>query len=257
MKEFKCDKCNYTTNRKSNLLNHINRKKPCSSIKNNYVCNQCSKVFKSNTSIYRHEKICTINYKDQYETLLKTVKTLENKIQNISCAVQNTTNNSNNNINTTNIQQQNNIIVNFGSESMDKLTFEEKRKILLSAGRAHLEYLDLVHFNPRIPEFNNLFLTNLKSGICKISDKNKIKTTDYKTIESELVNNTADNIEKISYEFKEEYPDVKFREKVIKELLYLLQTVELEKEDRERRDNLLKELKYHLYDKSKELTKKS
>ena len=81
-----------------------------------------------------------------------------------------------------------------------------------------------MHFNPRIPEFNNLLFTNLKSGICKIIDKNKIKTTDYKTIESKLVNNTADNIEKISYEFKKEYPDVKFREKVIKELLYLFRT---------------------------------
>ena len=34
------------------------------------------------------------------------------------------------------------------------------------------------------------------------------------------------------------------------------ETVELDKDDIERRENLLKELKYHLYDKSKEITLK-
>jgi len=144
---------------------------------------------------------------------------------------------------------------------MSKLTFEEKKKILLSAGRAHLQYLDLVHFNPRLPKFHNILLTNLKSSICKTTGNHKMKTSDYKSIENELVNNTASNIEQISYEFEEEHPDVIFRDKVIKELLYLLQTEELHKEqlhkeDREKRDNLLKELKYHLYDKSKEVNKK-
>ena len=249
-KMYCCDKCDYITEYKHSLMKHLNRKNPCIKIIKETTCELCNKTFKCPKSIYRHKKVCN---------LTSVIKDLKNEIASLKSShpISSTITTNSHNINSNNTINQNNIICNFGSESMDKLTFEEKRQILLSAGRAHLEYLDLVHFNPRIPEFNNLFLTNLKSGICKISDKNKIKTTDYKTIESELVNNTADNIEKISYEFKEEYPDVKFREKVIKELLYLLQTVELEKEDRERRDNLLKELKYHLYDKSKELTKKS
>jgi len=55
-----------------------------------------------------------------------------------------------------------------------------------------------------------------------------MKSSDYKSIENELVNNTASNIDshrlKISYEFEEEHPDVIFRDKVIKELLYLFRT---------------------------------
>jgi len=216
-KMYRCDKCDYITEYKHSLMKHLNRKTPCIKIIKETTCELCNKTFKCPKSIYRHKKVCN---------LTSVIKDLKNEIASLKSShpISSTITTNSHNINSNNTINQNNIICNFGSEDMNKLTFEEKRQILLSAGRAHLEYLDLVHFNPRIPEFNNLFLTNLKSGICKISDKNKIKTTDYKTIESELVNNTADNIEKISYEFKEEYPDVKFREKVIKELLYLFRT---------------------------------
>ena len=88
-----------------------------------------------------------------------------------------------------------------------------------------------------------------------------MKTSDYMSIESELVSNNACNIDshrlKISYEFEEEHPHIKFRNGIIKELIDLLQTEEHHKEDKERRENLLRELKYHLYDKSKEITKKT
>ena len=212
-KMYRCDKCDYITEYKHSLMKHLNRKTPCIKIIKETTCELCNKTFKCPKSIYRHKKVCN---------LTSVIKDLKNEIASLKSShpISSTITTNSHNINSNNTINQNNIICNFGSEDMNKLTFEEKRQILLSAGRAHLEYLDLVHFNPRIPEFQNILLTNLKSSICKITDNNKMKTSDYMSIESELVSNTACNIDshrlKISYEFEEEHPHIKFRNGIIK-----------------------------------------
>ena len=63
---YKCDHCSYTTNRKSNLDNHLKRKNPCYvicqpissggstltdqqfTIKHKFKCSKCDKILSSN-----------------------------------------------------------------------------------------------------------------------------------------------------------------------------------------------------------------
>jgi len=75
-KNYKCDTCGYTTNRKSNLLTHFKKKNPCSKKNPTHSCEICGKIFKNKNSIYAHRKICItkeLKIKQLEEQLKKTI----------------------------------------------------------------------------------------------------------------------------------------------------------------------------------------
>ena len=63
--EYTCKKCNYTTNKKSSYINHINRKTPCEEIS---ICEFCNKQFISRKLLIKHLDICKIKTQvDKYK----------------------------------------------------------------------------------------------------------------------------------------------------------------------------------------------
>ena len=96
-KLYKCERCDYTTNRKSNIRKHINRKKNCSKLEekiqlekilpikqgviNNLKCQFCNKIFKHRQSKYKQLKNCSIKVEKELEDLQlkKYIKDLELK----------------------------------------------------------------------------------------------------------------------------------------------------------------------------------
>jgi len=66
---FFCEVCDYTTERKSNFMNHINTAKHKfatngnkikQKLSNNFECEICNKVYKDRTGLWRHKKTCKL-----------------------------------------------------------------------------------------------------------------------------------------------------------------------------------------------------
>ena len=59
---YKCELCSYSTNRKTNFINHKNRKISCKKLEKEDIteCEFCNKQFTCKKSIYNHLKICKI-----------------------------------------------------------------------------------------------------------------------------------------------------------------------------------------------------
>jgi len=166
MVEYSCERCHYTSNKKSNYSNHLNRKSTCESIHSSisieellkelnsksstYSCIKCDKCFKTPQSKYQHQINC------KHNNLLDSCK---------QTIINNTTTNSNN---TTNIENQNNInlIINFDnytSEHLDIEKFKEECRKTLSSNSIIEYYIKQIFFNKEYPENMNIKLTNLKS----------------------------------------------------------------------------------------------
>jgi DNA-binding NarL/FixJ family response regulator len=69
--DYCCKKCDYYTNRKSNLLNHLNSAKHQKEICKNsfkqqnsiktYVCDICNKIYQTSSGLWKHKKTCIDN----------------------------------------------------------------------------------------------------------------------------------------------------------------------------------------------------
>ena len=139
---YKCNKCNKEFNRKSNYINHINRKFPCNNLvienillnessvteKQLYKCETCHK--KSNYTKSDNEIVSELkNYKNEYFNLLVKYEELQNKFidLNKNNIINNTTNNNNIiNNNTNNII--NITLTNFGNDPRKKIALASSRR---------------------------------------------------------------------------------------------------------------------------------
>ena len=69
--DYCCKKCDYYTNRKSNLLNHLNSLKHQNAMCNNtfkqqnfiktYICDICNKKYQTSSGLWKHKKTCIDN----------------------------------------------------------------------------------------------------------------------------------------------------------------------------------------------------
>ena len=151
-----CNKCNKNFTRKQSYDIHINRKNPC--------------ILDEN-----------INKIKELETENKTLNNLVNKCFENNKTIKTNNNNNNNNTNhinnnTTNNNTINNINVNlvpFGMENLDDLTQEEKKTILNAGMFCSVMCAKKLNCNPRLPQYQNIAFTNLRSNDAKIYDKDK------------------------------------------------------------------------------------
>jgi uncharacterized C2H2 Zn-finger protein len=200
MSLFKCPKCSKIFNRKLHFDNHVNRKTTCvkpqdiitntnletdlstelneiiteTNSKTSFTCKYCQKTYCRNDSLVRHIKqnTCKVKkelndvYLTEIELLKKKLADHSNKINELN--VERNTNivsNSNNTINTVNNNVTNQFnIVSIGKEDMSKLTQEELLKIATSGVFYPLVAADIIHCNQRLPDFQNILISNLRSN---------------------------------------------------------------------------------------------
>lgn len=200
MSLFKCPKCSKIFNRKLHFDNHMNRKTTCvkpqdittttnletdlstelneiiteTNSKTSFTCKYCQKSYCRNDSLVRHIKqnTCKVKkelndvYLTEIELLKKKLADHSNKINELN--VERNTNivsNSNNTINTVNNNVTNQFnIVSIGKEDMSKLTQEELLKIATSGVFYPLVAADIIHCNQRLPDFQNILISNLRSN---------------------------------------------------------------------------------------------
>lgn len=188
---------------------------------NELVCNYCKFYFKRNDYLKKHYDRCKIKkQKDeeiknkdklieflleeknllakQNEINTKEIADLRNDIKNLTKLIlsnkpskiintRNSNNNNNNNIT--------NIVVKFGSEDINALTLDEKIKICGSSFSAVKNYIEGIHFNKRLPEYHNVYISDKKFKYGLTFDGAKFELQHLDNIIDDLLCTSTDNIE--------------------------------------------------------------
>lgn len=169
MTKYKCERCSYTTNIKTNFENHINRKIPCNPNKpnknintdNNLQCKICNEVFSRSDSLKRHIKLLHAN---------------------IDGNKNNQINGDHNHLTQTHIQTQNNIqtqinnpiiiqpiiVVSYEHHDINDLSLFEQYLAITSRESPYIGILDHLNLNPDKPKYHNINLTNINKSTMDI-----------------------------------------------------------------------------------------
>jgi hypothetical protein len=99
------------------------------------------------------------------------------------------TNNIGRDMNTNNGIINNITLVAYGSEDMSKLDKNELLKILKQGYNSTLKLTEVVHFNPKYPEYHNIYITNMKDKYAMIYDGENWTLT----MKDELINRIYDD----------------------------------------------------------------
>ena len=179
------------------------------------ICNYCNNDFTRNSSLIRHYNRCKLkklideenNNKDKLIELLlqekeenkKQNEELRNKInqlEKIIISLQNKRQNMVTNTNShNNIRQTNNITVKFGSEDVDLLTIEEKMQICSKGFNAANCLIEKLHFNPRLPQNHNVYISDKKFNHALVYNGNEFKINDVDKILELLLNKSSMHLE--------------------------------------------------------------
>ena len=215
--------------------------------KNILTCDICNKQFNSRQAKSAHKKKCKKLEDSKIELLEAKVSELEAKIKN-------TTNITNNN-NSTNNGTINNInIVGFGKEDLGLLTERDKKQILNKGASGILKLIEKIHFNKKLPQYQNIQITNLRNNYAKLYDDNinDFKISKRNETIHKLMNNKGDNLGDMLEELNDS--DNSYHQGV-KNFLDILYNYSPDMEDKEALDfynYIHKEIIILIYNKTKE-----
>ena len=206
--EYKCECCNYVTNKKYNYDKHVlsNKHKliegksvgvkskskvsPKVAINNSdsnedkYSCKYCGQKYKHKQSVTKHIKYsCTKNKTEDLTELVRLLNLqLEQQKNDFQTQLQTQSkqieklmgkleiNGSfNNTVNITN----NINLLNYKDTDTSHLTDEDYKKCLRKASRCVLKLIEKVHFNPEKPENMNVYISNMKDKYMMMYQDNK------------------------------------------------------------------------------------
>ena len=142
-----------------------------------YKCRECNKSFNNIKTRWSHEQKCKNkeNKEDEIKQLKDTINELKAQVQTIlnekgkihHKTLQKINNQLTNNINNGNIM--NNTYVKFGDLDYERiLNSKQVKNILLKQFKCLEESIKQIHFNEQLPEYNNVFITNMKDDIAYV-----------------------------------------------------------------------------------------
>lgn len=204
MTEYKCSECDKLFKYKKNYNYHVNNN-VCTgkqyAVDDNSInaCKYCGKTFTTPTNMYRHmNHTCKIKKaedqkRDQiYERLVelekksekidvlekenkelkKEMKSLKKNVKDDK-KVKKITNNTTNNNNTNNIN--NGIVahinlIGYGKEDLSKIDKKDILKAIQNGFDSTLRLTETLHFNPKHPEYHNVYITNVKDKYAMMFD---------------------------------------------------------------------------------------
>ena len=248
MVNYICLRCNYNTDRKSNFINHLSRKKICKVSKTdvtiNYMmdvynlsdckkikkikkkecfnCIGCNKNFNRKNNMERHANSCikyneyvndkyTDEIKKQNDVLINKVEEMLNKMNMMEEELKKIKDKPSINNNFNKIET--NIQINsFGNENFDYINEKVFVKLLSTPLSAIPKLIELKHFHPKHPENHNIKITNIHDKFAKIYKDNKWLISHKKDIIQELVDNGYADFEEFKDLNEEEFTN-KIKEK--------------------------------------------
>ena len=232
IKIYRCNICDKKYSSQSSLCNHNKKFHTTKSIpisipivpvsvpvcvQNIYQCKYCNKIYANRHSKWKHQNMCknkidiNINNNNNINNINNNNNKLE-KIENMlkellekNCKIhpktlQKINKQLINNINTTNNINNgtiiNNTFVKFGNEQLSSLLKRnDMLKIINKNCLCIEESIKSVHFNKNLPEYNNIFITNMKDTIAYIFDGTKFILTSKDEVINDLYNSHLENIE--------------------------------------------------------------
>jgi hypothetical protein len=201
-----------------------------------YNCSKCNKLFNNYQNRWKHQKVCKFKnnniienntnnnelvelkntISELKELILQHAKIHPKTLQKINKQLINNNNNSNSNSNNNNTTNNgtviNNTYVKFGSVPHSSVLNESAILNILHKPFGSLEEsIKLIHFNKKLPEYNNIYITNMKDTLAYIFDGTQFISVRKNDILDELIDNHRDQIENSFEEFKSKLSDVRIR----------------------------------------------
>jgi uncharacterized C2H2 Zn-finger protein len=243
----KCNYCHKEFTRVDNLIRHINQNR----CKMKEMIEEQNKnkdimieLLVKELEVKYDEKTTNIEikYKEQIDELKNTIICLETKINKSNKKIITNSNNTNTNTNSNNT---NNIIIQFGQENTTELLNPNEIAKIINRGYCAIqESVKQTHFNKRLPQLHNIYVSDkkFKHGL-KYSD-GKFELQDLNTLVNDLIDNHRNNIDE--YLEINNIPYKKNMLEKVKDLLEILDDVDNPKR-RVTREEIIKELKEMLY----------
>jgi hypothetical protein len=217
MSEYTCLKCNKSFKQKGHLEHH-ETKNACKEY--SHHCKLCDKGFTTASSMYRHiRNNCQVKKKDDvekngiYERLValennnlhmietnrrqsKTEKKMNDleddnkKLKNEIKLLREGSNVFTHNVFNVNTGTINHIhLVGYGNEDISRLDKNTMLKILQHGYNSTLKLTEAIHFNPKYPEYHNVYITNMKDKYAMMFDGENWTLT----IKDDLINKIYDD----------------------------------------------------------------
>ena len=222
---FSCNICDKNYASKSSLCNHnkkfhnTNVKIVKDNVKNvkvnvkidkSLTCEHCNKIFNNRPAKSIHKKKCKLKeqpdknmqetikeLKQQVALLLKekgrihhkTLQKINNQLTNVNS---NNNSNNNNNINNGTI---NNTYVKFGNMDYEKILNPKQIRNILNKKYGCLEEsIKKIHFNEEFPEYNNVFITNMRDNLAYVFNGDKFISIHKNEMLNELIDQHTNEI---------------------------------------------------------------
>jgi hypothetical protein len=171
-----------------------------------YNCKYCNKIYNLQQSKWKHEQNCKnkTENNNEIEILKNTIKEMKEQFalilkekgkmhyKTLQKFNNSLNNNSNNNINygkiINNINTINNTYVKFGDLDYEKvLNNKQIRHILNHQYMSLEESIKKIHFNENLPEYSNIFITNMKDDLAYVFNGNQFISVRKNEMLNELI----------------------------------------------------------------------
>jgi len=232
--KYRCDICDKTYSTRQNLWKHnakfhTNQKSPESNLKvtpiadssnpivtqkssenitKKFICSKCDTQFKYKQGKWRHEKKCTVvkdtNLESENKSLKIKLEEMETKMNEMIAELlkmrkihPKTLQKINNQLNNTNNGTiNNNVIMKFGNVNInDVLSNKQIMNLLHKPFVSVEECIKMIHFNDKLPQFNNIYITNMKDDLVYVYDGTKFTTTTKTDTIYDMITNYTEQIE--------------------------------------------------------------
>jgi hypothetical protein len=217
---YVCDRCKKDFNNNTHYKTHLNRKNPCKKLKD-FTCVKCNNLFSTKRSLDRHIlKFCKKNQTNEFNNSHELITYFMKKINEVESSNKQYIEKFNkqgedikkqgedmkklqlqlNNSKVTNIQNNNNIqnninILAYGSETLSHIKKEDFEKLFNSGHSSIPDLIKLIHYNDKVPQNANMYISNLKTNYVIVFDGIKWILKQMDEHLNELFENSTEHLE--------------------------------------------------------------
>ncbi len=188
--EFSCSICNYTSWQKAHIQKHFNNKNSCNGVivenRVDIYCEYCDRKYKTRPNLRKHLKTCKIKKDQEQDEKDKRIAELEAKLAKAEAkAGPQTVINNYIQVNVNGYRQ----------TSLEHLTDNQYSHAIKRMIYSVPQMIENVHFDPRVPENHNIYISNIKNKYAMVYDGSKWRSKPQDQVIDQLINDQEYAIE--------------------------------------------------------------